>query len=174
MKRCTILIALAAIAICMFSCQKENKISPSTNNQLAGKTMETVSITGSLKSISMQDKQESMPFKIFYAGVSGENVSMVLCFNRTEQVSKFSTVWNGKYEVKDDSTFVNLMLVRENTGALLKEVAYDSTYVNLAKIGVQVEKLRQHKTAVKVYNASDASTVAYIKLNNGYGTWPIY
>lgn len=172
MRNLAIISALVVFALSSISCQKEDNATPT--NELAGKKKESVEITGLLKSINMQDKQESLPFTIFCAGVSGENVDIELIYNRTEQVSKFSAIWDGKYETKDDSTFVNLMLIRENTGALLKEMAYDSTYVNLVKIGIQTEKLRQPKTAVKVRNASNTSEVAYIRLNNGCGNWPSY
>ena len=172
MRRFAILFVLAILATGITSCQKEDNVSP--KNELDGKKKETVEISGLLKSISMQDMQESLPFTIFCAGVSGENVDVGLIYNRTEQVSKYSAVWDGKYESKNDSILINLMLIRENTGALLKEMAYDSTYVNLSKIGIQVEKLRQPKTAVKVHNASNLSEIAYIKLQNRYGRWPIY
>lgn len=119
MRNLLFLSALAVIALCSISCQKEDNATPT--NELVGKKKESVEITGLLKSINMQDKQENLPFTIFCAGVSGENVDIGLVYNRTEQVRRFSAIWDGKYEIKDDSTFVNLMLVRENSGVLLKD-----------------------------------------------------
>lgn len=173
MRKIIILSVAAFFAFSTISCQKEEIVLPSSpiSNVPVGAKKEVAAVSGFLKSIDMNATQTSLPFTIFCAGVKGENVDLGITYNRTEQLSKFSVVWDGKYEVKNDSTFVNLMMIRENTGVVLSEQVYDSSYVNLKTIGVQLDKLLLPKTAVKVRNGSNPSSVAYIKLENGYGAW---
>lgn len=165
---------MVLVMLCAMSCQKEESVTPKSkvSDALVGAKKGEAIVSGMLKSVTQQDAQASQPFTIFCAGVSETSGCLGLIYHRTELQSKFSVLWDGKYEQKDGYTLINLTVIRENTGTLLTEMTYDSTFVSLKNMGISIDKLRQPKTAVKFHNASNPSSVALVELEDAYGCWP--
>jgi len=165
MKTKNFFIIAVLAAVTLYSCQKEdNNTSPSKEKG--------VLVAMKNSNFSLSDASSSS-FSILYAGVNSGNLFLGLNYQATSEQSKFSVVWDGNYEQKDDSTFINLTVLREAAGVLQTERS-DSLFTSLTQIGITQESLLKAKTVVKVKNGFSPNTVVYIKLENGIGAWPIY
>lgn len=161
----SIVIALVG-AFALYSCEKES-------NSDAGIPSKEKGLLLALKNptLTLNDATSS-PFSIFYASVNSGNLFLGLKYQATSEQSKFSVVWDGNFEQKDDSTFINLTVLREAAGTLQAERS-DSLSTSLTQIGITQENLCKAKTVVKVKNGYSPNTVISIKLENGIGAWPI-
>lgn len=166
MKTKHILLFAAIAAVTLYSCQKEESINTTSSKEkglLVGVKNPTFSLSNAASS----------PFSIFFAGVGSGNLYLGLNYQATSEQSKFSVVWDGVYEQKDDSTFINLTVLREAAGALL-DFRNDSLFTSLTQIGITQENLLKARTVVKLKNGFSPNTVISIKLENGIGVWPAY
>jgi hypothetical protein len=171
MRNIVTLSAAALFVFCAASCNKEKEDAvlpkaPQVNVGIGNKTV-AAEFNGFLKSLNLKEKQESLPFFILSADAKDADVTIGLCYIPTEAASRFSVIWDGMYEVRNDSTVVNLTIFRENTGVLIPQTAEDSCFVNstesvnLTKMGIDVEKLHQARSGIRIQNASFAKYAPY-------------
>jgi hypothetical protein len=166
MKTKNILAIAALAAVALYACQKEDSTAtPST---------EKGTLSAVKTSSFMLTNETGSPFTIVYAGVNTGSISLGLKYQATANPSKFSIVWDGKFEEKDDSTFINLSVVRDANGVVQNYEMHDSLYTNLTSLGITLANLEKEKTVVKITNGSNLSQKIYIKLEKGNGSWPIY
>ena len=156
-------IVLAIVgALALYSCEKDSSTTPTKEK---GTLVALKNPTFSLGNAT------SRPFEIFYAGVNNCYIYLGFKYQTTSDQSKFSVVWDGKYEQKDDSTLINLTVLREANGTVQDYDMCDSLYTGVAQIGITQENLLKAKTVIKVKNGSNPGTVVSFKLENGAGSW---
>ena len=160
----SIVIAIIA-AFALFSCEKESKSEAGIPSKEKGV------LVGEKNPTFSAGNTTSNPFSILYAGVNNSYIYLGLQYQATTEQSKFTVVWDGKYEQKDDSTLINLTVLREANGTVQDYNMCDSLYTGLAQIGITQENLLKAKTVIKIKNGSNPGTVVSFKLENGVGSW---